>query len=99
MLENGREVGSGPLDVEPVAPRRRAAVRLPVDVSKFDPDKEYAVGIEARLAEKNVWAEQGHVLASEQFVLQPWRFSAAVPTVGKKAPQVSGSGNRVVVNG
>jgi beta-galactosidase len=99
LLENGREIGGGKLDVEPVAPRQRAKVPLPINASGLDPKNEYALVIKARLAEKQAWAEQGYAMASEQFVLQPWTFSSPVPTPGKKVPQLSGSGRRVMVNG
>ncbi|VGO19754.1 glycoside hydrolase family 2 TIM barrel-domain containing protein [Pontiella sulfatireligans] len=99
LLENGREIGSGKLDVAPVPPRGRAKATLPIDIAEFDPAKEYIVVVEARLAGEQPWAKTGYSVAAEQLMLQPWTFAGKVPILGKRIPVVSESGDAVEVKG
>ncbi|MDF7823904.1 glycoside hydrolase family 2 TIM barrel-domain containing protein [Pontiellaceae bacterium B12227] len=99
LKENGRPVDSGKLDVAPVGPRQAVSVALPVNRSRFDPKKEYTIDLEVRLVQRTAWAEQGYVIASEQFVLQPWNFNTAVASSVAGIPDVSENEERVAIKG
>ena len=61
-------VKSGNLDNISVAPTQKTTVNIPVGA--LDAGAEYAVTLRYKLPEKTLWADAGHEVAAEQFVLQ-----------------------------
>lgn len=66
ILENGEVKESGTLDVPALAAGEDAQVTVPFTVAATE-GTEYLLNIEATLKEAATWAEQGHVMAREQF--------------------------------
>ena len=54
---------------------------------------ERLMNVTARLKEDKLWAKKGFVVAYEQFVLQPYRFSTSIAAPGQAAPAVKEDGN------
>jgi beta-galactosidase len=68
LLRNGEPVKSGAIPLRALAAGQKATVTLPV--GSMDAGAEYAVTLRYALANTTLWAEAGHEVASEQFVLQ-----------------------------
>ena len=68
LLENGEVKESGTLSVPALEAGEDTQVAVPFTVAITD-DAEYLLNIEASLKEATPWAEQGHILAREQFSL------------------------------
>ena len=69
LMRDGVEVESGDALIGPrmaVGPRQKLNFTIPYDYSKLDPEGEYYVTVEFRLAEDKPWAEKGYVQMAEQ---------------------------------
>lgn len=67
LLENGKVIDSGKLDIN-CAPRETVKVEIPYNApEKAAADGEYFLNIYVKLPEDTLWAEKGHLVASEQF--------------------------------
>lgn len=67
LLENGKVVDSGDLDIS-CAPNERVKIEIPYTVpSNPAADSEYFLNIYVKLPNDTLWAEKGHIVASEQF--------------------------------
>ncbi len=95
LLENGRPVASGALQVPPVAPlcRGEFKVELPADV--FKPDCEYFVNFSFALKADALWAKKGHVVARDQHLVRAAVPAASVPEGA--VPEVTADEKTVVV--
>jgi len=70
LSHDGEPVASGPLAVPDLAPGQRAEVALPEWIVPATPDTgERWLMVRAELAEKRPWAEEGHLVAWNQFQL------------------------------
>lgn len=66
LLEDGVEVASGVMKVPSVKPLQRATIQLPKPAVTLQPGKEYFYNVYFTLKENTLWAEKGHVVASDQ---------------------------------
>jgi len=75
------EQGTMPLDI---APLTRRVVEIPFHTPELKAGSEYFLMVSSALAEDEIWAEKGRVMAWDQFEL-PWKKAAAVSdkSVGK----------------
>ena len=96
LLRDGVLVKSGNLDNISVAPTQKTTVNIPVGA--LDAGAEYAVTLRYKLPEKTLWADAGHEVAAEQFVLQQATSAAMVGSgsvevkESEKALELSASG-------
>ncbi|MCU4974050.1 DUF4981 domain-containing protein [Halobacteria archaeon AArc-m2/3/4] len=79
VLEDGRAIQSGRLEVPNVPAGKRDTVRVPYDADAFDAGHEYLLDLEFSLGNDESWAPTGHEVATAQFEL------STVPTVDKDA--------------
>ncbi len=66
LEENGRMIAEGKLDKLDLAPGAEQVVTIPFAGTAMKPGAEYFLTVSFRLAEKESWAEAGHVAAWEQ---------------------------------
>ncbi len=76
LLANGKECAGGDLEVPKIEPQGRTTITLP----QFDMDEEveYVVVLSAHTIADQPWAEAGHKVAWEQFVVRPWSFDVTL---------------------
>ncbi|MCG6191104.1 glycoside hydrolase family 2 TIM barrel-domain containing protein [Maribellus maritimus] len=68
LTENGNIVDKGDLGALSIAPGAKKEIAVPV--KEMEPGKEYFLRIVFSLKEDEKWAEKGHVIAWDQFLLQ-----------------------------
>jgi len=68
LLENGKPVQSGETEVQ-AAPGETAVVRIPYAIPEGASDSEYVLTLSFVLKEGKAWAEAGHEVAFEQFII------------------------------
>lgn len=68
LLEDGKVLSEGKLPALNIAPLKSGVCRLPGAV-RYNADHEYALTVRLSLKEKTVWADQGTVVAWEQWLL------------------------------
>lgn len=66
LFEDGTSSQSGTLKMPTVAPRQKAVVNVPYQVTNLKATSEYFVKIQLRLKNKMPWADKGFVQAEEQ---------------------------------
>ncbi len=98
VVEDGRPVNSGTMAAPDVAPDGKAVIVIPFD-TKMDGGKEYFLNVYFALKESCVWAEKGHVVASEQFALSGRPSVAPVQTDGVATLKTTEAGNMLTVSG
>jgi beta-galactosidase len=91
LLENGSRVKEGRLECPQVAPLESDMFELNID--RFNPidSAEYILSLSFQLAKPTSWANKGHEVAWEQFLL-PWSKPARAvpePAPGTKAPKIA----------
>ncbi len=70
LLENGKVVDSGALDVN-CAPGEKVNIDVPFTMpATLKADGEYFVNIYVKLKEDTLWAEKGHIVASNQLEVE-----------------------------
>ena len=67
-VKNGQVVESGIIDVPHLSPSQKSVLAIPFN-RNFEAGNEYFLNVYAILKENAIWAEKGHVVASEQFSL------------------------------
>jgi beta-galactosidase len=98
LIENGQVIESGEVETPGIEPGLSASLKIPYP-TEFNPGNEYFLKISFTLAEDELWAKQGHVVAWDQFKLQ-----SAGPVItgqiksGEKLTLVD-SEEEIVVNG
>lgn len=103
LLEDGRPVASGRLDVPAVAPLSRGTFKLDLPADAFKPNKEYFVNFAFALKADTRWAKKGYVVARDQQFVRGSKadepaIAGAKPTVAQddKAVTVTGGGTKAV---
>ena len=96
LLEDGVKVAEGIWNIPSVAPLKTVEVSLPETGYAFKNDKEYFLNVEFRLKDATIWADKGHVVASDQLLLAK---AAKTPQKGKMAtaPSVKEEGDLISV--
>lgn len=70
LLEDGTVVKTGTItDLPSIAPKKKGRIALPVDMASLPRDKECFLNLHLALRNATNWAEAGHVVAEEQFLL------------------------------
>lgn len=70
LLENGKVVDSGELDVS-CAPNQKVEVEIPFTMpATLKADGEYFVNIYVKLKEDTLWADKGYVISSNQIAVE-----------------------------
>ncbi|MCR5130850.1 MAG: discoidin domain-containing protein [Prevotella sp.] len=83
LIEDGKMVKEGRLDVGKVAPRTHKTVIIPdLKPEEFNGDREYFVNIEFRLRSGKPWAKAGYVQADEQLIVRAATNPVALNTEG-----------------
>lgn len=84
-----------------VGPRRRAVYAIPYDYASFDPQSEYFVKVQFRLAEDKPWAGKGFVQMEEQLMVKAAEKLPAIAeqNVGLPKPDMKVINGRTVVEG
>ena len=78
LYRDGKEIKSGLLNVEKLAPRERRTVKIPIDFTSLDLNAEYFVKIQFLQKEDKPWCQAGYIQAEEQF---PIKYPEMRPTV------------------
>lgn len=89
LLENGMEVRRERLPRLDIAPRSRGILQLPLDKTVMADGKEYVAVVSLHKSAPTSWCNAGYRIAWEQFVLQPWNFSAQKLARSASKPVVS----------
>ena len=82
LLCDGNVVEEGEMEMPSVAPGATTAVK-PVLTTEFESGKEYALNVELRKKDSEIWCEAGYPMATEQFVLQARTSLATAPQGGE----------------
>ncbi|MBQ0149897.1 MAG: DUF4981 domain-containing protein [Bacteroidales bacterium] len=96
LLEDGVPVASGDWKLPSVKPLQKIEVALPATGVDIKPGKEYFMNVEFCLRQDELWAEAGHVVASDQLV---WKNDAPATKAAAAAvkPAVTDDGNFITV--
>ncbi len=97
---DGKTLQTGTLDDLALAPREKKKVALPLALpGQLAPGAEYFLEVRFSLSQATPWAEAGHEIAWEQFLL-PWSAPAvAAPASGTAPLQLTEAGGLAVVSG
>lgn len=95
LYKDGEKVEDGKIPNEDIAPRQRKQVNLPYDFQKLDPNSEYFVNVEFRLAKDMPWEKEGYLQMAEQLLVRPAETEYSVSA----APNASASDLTIDTNG
>lgn len=70
LLRNGEVCLDGKVALPSTEPWKKNSVELPLHVVDLNDGGEYFLNVELRLRHSETWAEAGHVVAEEQFLLK-----------------------------
>ncbi len=84
LLENGRVVASGAIDVPAVAPLSRGDFTVTFPDGVFKPNREYFVNFAFALKAATRWAKAGHVIARDQHLVRAAAPAAAEIPAGER---------------
>jgi len=72
LLENGKKISEGSIPLENIEPGEKRTIILPIFGGQniLKPENEYAVNFIFRLKESSSWASRGHIVASDQIIVQ-----------------------------
>lgn len=81
VLQDGKVVESGDMDMPALEPGQEITITLPVGSEFIYSDEETLLNVEARLKNATTWAEAGYTMAWEQFTLK--ERPAVLPDVAR----------------
>lgn len=100
VTENGIEIATGNFALPHIDARRERTVNLPVKMEQFKPGAEYFLRVSYQQKNKELWADKGFEVASEQFklpirTLPLMQAKATLPAVkmSQSGPLVTIAGN------
>ena len=99
LIENGKIISSGNINTDYIGPQSKQIYELP-PFNLFHTNREYAVNFRFALKNDHAWAESGHIVASDQVIIQRYdspRYRKGGKQNNKKV-QVKENGDRVVVS-
>ena len=79
VLQNGKVVEDGDLDMPSLEPGQTTTITLPIGIEHYLSDEEILLNVEARLKDATAWADAGYTMAWEQFILK--ERPATLPSV------------------
>ena len=74
LLENGKAVSQGELQVDPIAPGASTTVTAPIGEVSTKPGSELVLLVSAHLRKETLWAKAGYEVAFGQGIIRPWNF-------------------------
>ena len=83
LTEDGVPVADGLLDLPAIAPQQAAEVQVPMRDVVRRADREYFVKLSFQLKEDASWAEKGHEVAWEQFLVSAKQDVTSAPVDGR----------------
>jgi beta-galactosidase len=91
LTAEGRMIQSGKISGFTLAPRARKTISIPVTPLQAEPGVEYFLDLSFRLKATTLWAESGHEVAWEQFLIPAGGFlqaptAANAPAAANKTP-------------
>lgn len=69
LTQDGKEIATGKLDLPQIGALQELKLNVPYKIKNPIPGAEYFLKISFKLKEKNLWADKGFEIASEQFKL------------------------------
>ena len=69
LIEDGQKISSGNINTDYINPQSKQVYEIP-PFSTFDRKKEYALNFKFKLKENRPWAKKGHIVASDQIIIQ-----------------------------
>ena len=99
LIENGKIISSGSINTDYIGPQSKQIYELP-PFNLSHTNREYAVNFRFALKNDHAWAESGHIVASDQVIIQGYdspRYRKSGNQNNKKI-QVKENGDRVVVS-
>ena len=99
LIENGKIISSGSINTDYIGPQSKQIYELP-PFNLSHKNREYAVNFRFALKNDHAWAESGHIVASDQVIIQRYdspRYRKNGKQNNKKV-QVKENGDRVVVS-
>jgi len=97
LQEDGTSIGGGKLDID-IAPLKSGRVEIPFPKFSPKPGAEYFLRVSFKLKEDTIWANKGHEVAWDQFLL-PFTAAAVATPIGEapkmEATTITGKNFRV----
>jgi len=98
LEEDGKVIQKSLYSGLDLAPGETQTIKLGVKKpSTLQPGKNYTLNLSIHTIENTLWAEAGHEVAKEQFVL-PWKKEATIPE-GKSVPNLNDTANYAEITG
>lgn len=69
LTESGKPINQGAIEIGSLPPGASQELNLPISSSGFNPEKDYHLTVQIKLKEKQIWADAGHEIAREQFLI------------------------------
>ena len=69
LIEDGQKISSGNINTDYINPQSKQVYEIP-PFSTFNRKKEYALNFKFKLKENRPWAKKGHIVASDQIIIQ-----------------------------
>jgi len=98
ILQNGKTVESGVLETQDLPPNRKTTVTIPYKTKPVE-GNEYFLNIYCSLKNDLRWAPKGHLIASEQFALNPRPAIKAIDTESLGKLTVNSSEKKLTITG
>jgi beta-galactosidase len=95
LYKDGIQAKVGEIETLDIEPGKSKLVNIPI--GKLDFDKEYTLNISFVLKESTIWADAGHTVAEEQFIIQ--KATKDTPTNYAGSVNVSESSNALTASG
>lgn len=99
LTENGIEIASGNFTLPRIDARRERTVNLPLKIDKINPGAEYFLRVSYKQKNKELWADKGFEVATEQFKLPINTPVIAEAKTTMPAIQLSQAGPQVKITG
>jgi len=99
LKANGEVVQHGSMKMPSIQPGERKEVRIPVKTFQPKPGVEYHLYVQSVLRHDTPWAEKGHELAWDEFMLPDVAAGGAARRKNASAPSVQQAGDRLRVSG
>ena len=80
LLANGKPISSGKLGSLDISAGRSQSVSFEATKPEIEPDTEYVLQVDFALTENQSWADAGHLVATDQFILAWSKESNSQPT-------------------
>lgn len=98
VLKDGKVVESGKMEAPNLRPSEKAVIDIPFN-RNLEAGSEYFLNVYAELKESSSWADRGHVVAAEQFLLKERPQMSAVNVAGLKELSVKNNPDGLDVSG